>query len=354
MRVSNARIAVWTIVSAIVVCVIAGCTGGKPGQTGGASAKTFRAGLAVDIAGVDDKSFNAANWAGMQRAQTDLNLGPDGVRYIEAKTPADYQTNLAEFASQGYNVVFAGSYSFEDALAAVAPQFPNTKFAIIDGNAPNLPNCEAIHFHEEQSSFLAGYLAGSMTKTKTIGFVGGMEVPLIQKFEAGYRAGAKTANPAVRVLAAYTGDWNDVSKGKTQAEQEFSNGADIVFQAAGKSGLGVIEAAKEKGSGYYAIGVDSDQDDIAPGRVLTSVLKRVDVATYNTIKQAKSGNFTPGTQTFDLKSGGVGLTDMKYTKQDIPPQVLANLAKLTKMIEDGKLAPPTKLEDVSKFSPPQL
>lgn len=337
----------------IFFTLLAGCNGKPSGPS--ANAKEFRAGLAVDIAGVDDKSFNAASWAGMQRADADFHLGPNSVRYIEAHTPADYQTNLEAFASQGYNVVFAGSYSFDDALAAVAPQFPNTKFAIIDGDAPpNSPNCAAIHFREEQSSFLAGYLAGAMTKTKTIGFVGGMDVPLIQKFEAGYRAGAKTANPAVHVVSAYTGDWNDISKGKTQATQEFADGADIVFQAAGKSGLGVIEAAKERGPGYYAIGVDSDQDDIAPGRVLTSVVKRVDVGVYDTIKTSLAGKFTPGTHVYDLKSGGVGLTDMKYTKQDVPPAVLANLTKLTNMIENGTVAPPTKLQDVAGFQPPKL
>lgn len=352
MRISFARGQLALVTTIIIVGLLAGCTGKATGPSG--NSKHFRAGLCVDIAGVDDKSFNAASWAGMQRADADFHLGPDGVRYIEAHTPADYQTNMTAFASQGYNVVFAGSYSFDDALAAVAPQFPNTKFAIIDGDAPNLPNCAAIHFHEEQSSFLAGYLAGAMTKSKTIGFVGGMDVPLIQKFEAGYRAGAKTANPAVRVISAYTGDWNDISKGKTQASQEFADGADIVFQAAGKSGLGVIEAAKERGPGYYAIGVDSDQDAIAPGRVLTSVIKRVDVAVYDTIKTTLAGKFTPGTHVYDLKSGGVGITDMKYTKQDVPPLVLSNLAKLTTMIENGTVKPPTTLPAVAGFQPPKL
>lgn len=337
------------------LALLAGC-GQKQStsQTSGGGVKPFRAGLAVDIAGVDDKSFNAASWAGLQRADSDLNLGPDGVRYIGSKTPSDYEPNLAAFASQGYDVVFAGSFSFEDALASVAPQFPKVKFAIIDGNAPSLPNCEALHFHEEQSSFLAGYLAAAVSKKKTIGFVGGMEIPLIKKFEAGYRVGAKTADPNVKVIATYTGDWDDVSKGKTQAQQEFGNGADIIFQAAGKSGLGVIEAAKEMGPGYYAIGVDSDQDDIAPGRVLTSVLKRVDVATYDTIKRTKDGSFTPGTEVYDLKSGGVGLSDMKYTKQDVPPAVLKNLDTLKQMIIDGKLTPPTTLDAVASFAPPKL
>jgi basic membrane protein A len=353
MRRPFARVVACISFLTLAAAVLSGC-GSKPAAPSAGAAPAFRAGLAVDIAGVDDKSFNAASWAGMQRADTDFNLGPDGVRYIGAKSPSDYEPNLAAFASQGYNIIFAGSFSFEDALSSVAPQFPNIKFAIVDGDAPDLPNCVALHFREEQSSFLAGYLAGAMTRKKTIGFVGGMEIPLIKKFEAGYRAGAKTANPAVRVLDAYTGDWDDVSKGKTQAAQEFGNGADIIFQAAGKSGLGVIEAAKEMGSGYYAIGVDSDQDGIAPGRVLASVLKRVDVAVYDCIRRTKNGTFTSGTLVYDLKSGGVGLSDMKYTKQLVPPAVLANLAKLKQMISDGTVVPPTKLEDVAAFIPPKL
>lgn len=358
------RTRVQHLLSAFLVGLLAGCGGPKPEATSPPSTPaetkvptttpangSLRAALALDTGGVDDKSFNAAAWAGLQRATKEL--GVEG-KYVEAKVEADYKTNLSQFATQGYQIIFAVGYKMEDALKEIAPQFSNVKFAIVDGSAPDAPNCAAIQFKEEQATFLAGYLAASVSKTRKIGFVGGEQIPLIQKFEAGYRAGAKTANPAIEVLSSYTMDWNDIAKGKSQANQQFSNGADIVFQAAGKAGLGVIEAAREKGTGYYAIGVDQDQDDVAPGRVLTSVLKRLDNAVYDFCKKTKEGQFQPGLHLYDLKEGGVGLSEMKYTKKDVPPDVLARLDKLKQAIEDGKIVPPTTLEDAQKFQPPTL
>ncbi len=321
-----------------------------PSATGGPKS-TVRAALALDIGGVDDKSFNSAAWQGLQMAEK--QLGTEG-KFVSAQNASDYKNNLTLFASQNYDIVFAVGYLMEDAVKDVSAQFQNVKFAIVDGNAPERPNCASLQFKEEQATFLAGFLAASVSKTKCIGFVGGQEIALIKKFEAGYRAGAITAKPDIKVLSSYTGDWDDVSKGKSQAQQEFANGADIVFQAAGKAGLGVIEAAKEKGDGFYAIGVDQDQDSIAPGRVLTSVLKRLDNAVLDTIKRVKEGKFVSGKQLYDLKSGGVGLSEMKYTKKDIPAEVLTNLDKLTKMIEDGTVVPPTTLDEASKFSPPKI
>ncbi|HZO86967.1 MAG TPA: BMP family ABC transporter substrate-binding protein [Chthonomonadaceae bacterium] len=348
--------------AALLLGALAGCGAPKPGQAnaatestsgarGAAGGKTIRAAVVLDTGGPDDKSFNAAAVEGLERAKKEL--GVEG-RYVESKDESEYKTNLTSLANDGYDVVFAIGYKMEDALKEVAPQFPSVKFAIADGNAPDLPNTAALKFKEEQGSFLAGFLAASMSKTKTIGFVGGEQIPLIQKFEAGYRAGAKTADPNVKVVSAYTGDWNDQNKGKLQAMQEIANGADVLYHAAGKAGLGVIQAVREKGTGYYAIGVDRDQDDEAPGRVLTSMVKRLDNAVFDTIKRVKEGRFQPGIQLYDLKSNGIGLSAMKFTKQDVPPTVLARLDKVTKMIADGQVIPPTTLEAVQTFQPPKL
>jgi basic membrane protein A len=322
-----------------------------------APGKRFRAALVLDVGGVDDKSFNAAAWAGLQKAQKDLGLGTDDVKYVETKSASDYTPSLRTFATQGYDVVIAVGFAMEDALKQVAAESPDVKFAIIDGNIPaGATNCVSLKFKEEQGSFLVGYVAAAVSKTKKIGFVGGMQIPLIEKFEAGYRAGAKTAgfDPDKQVLAAYTGDWNNVSKGKSQANQLFGNGADIVFHAAGLAGLGVIQAAKEKGKGFYAIGVDLDQDGEAPGSVLTSMVKHLDTAVYDTVKKAKEGRFTPGEQLYDLKQGGVGLSEMKYTKQDVSPAIQANIKKLSAMIADGTVNPPTKLSELAAFQVPKL
>jgi basic membrane protein A len=334
----------------------AGCPKGAPGASGQAAGTPtgLRAALAIDTGGVDDKSFNAASWAGLQRAGTELNLGPDGVKYVEAHEVSDYGTVLSAFATQNYGLVIAGSYSFADALKDVAPQFPAVKFAIIDADAPDLPNCESLQFRSQEAAFLAGYVAARVSKTGTIGFVGGKEGPLIATFLSGYTAGARTASPNVRVLATYAGAWDDVSKGKSQATQQFASGADVVLHVAGKTGLGVIEAAKEKGPGFYAIGCDQDQDGIAPGNVLTSVLKRVDVAVADTVKRTKAGQFTPGKRVYGLKDGGVGITEMKYSKASLPPGTADRLAKLSALIIAGKIVPPTTDDALAGFQPPKL
>jgi basic membrane protein A len=355
------------LVLGLLSVMAVGCPGGKAGD-GGASpqltpetkestggitpaGKPLLVGVVLDTGGVDDRSFNAAANAGLEMAKK--TPGVDG-KYVESNNPSDYTTNLTSFASQNYNLVFAVGFKMAGALKDVSPSFPNVKFAIIDAPAPDQPNCAGLQFREQEGSFLAGYLAASVTKSKKIGFVGGEQIPLIEKFEAGYKAGAKMADPTVVVTATYTGDWNDESKGRSQADQQFGSGADIIYHAAGKAGLGVIEAAKARGAGFYAIGVDQDQDAIAPGRVLTSMVKHIDTAMADTVARVKSGQFEKGTHVYGLKENGVGLSEMKYTRQDVPAAVLAKLDKVKQMIIDGKLVPPTSLKELETFKPPAL
>lgn len=311
----------------------------------------FRAAVVTDVGGIGDLSFNAMAWEGLQRAGKDLGIG---VKFLESKEQADYPTNLRKLAEDGYNLVFAVGFLMEDAVKEVAPKYPKTKFAIIDGNAPKLANCASLKFREDEGSFLAGALAGAMSKKDKIGFIGGMEVDLIKKFECGYRAGAMTARPGIKVISAYTGRWDDPGKGTELAYAQFGQGADIIFHASGSCGLGVISAAKSKGAGYYAIGVDADQDYIAPGRVLTSMMKRVDNAVYSTCESTVAGKFTTGDHVFGLREGGVGLSPLKYTKKDIPPETLAKVETLEKMIVDGKLVPPKTAAELASFKAPEL
>jgi basic membrane protein A len=348
----------------LMLVVLVGC-GGKPdnGQAntpavtpvaGASDTKSkVRAGMVLDTGGVDDRSFNAAAVAGLKDAQQKLGLGDRDIKYLESKDPSDYKNNLMNLTAQHYDVVFAIGYKMVGALKEVAPQFPDVKFAIVDAQAPDAPNCAGLVFKEQEGAFLAGFLAASVSKSKKIGFVGGEQIPLIEKFEAGYKAGAKMADPTVTVTATYTGDWNDESKGRSQADQQFGSGADIVFQAAGKAGLGVIEAARAKGKGYNAIGVDQDQDWIAPGFVLTSMVKHLDTAVSDTIQKVAAGKFTPGTIVYGLKENGVGLSEMKYTKTSIPSDVLAKLDKIKQSIIDGTLVPPTTLKELEAFQPPK-
>ncbi len=312
------------------------------------------AALVLDMGGPDDHSFNEGAVHGLRMGRQKLNLPKSQTKWVESNSPSDYQPNLTALASAPYQVVFAIGYAMFSALKEVAPRYPKVKFAIVDDDAPPFPNCEGLTFKEQEGSFLAGYLAASVSKTKKIGFVGGQQIPLIEKFQAGYTAGAKTADPAVVVTATYTGDWNDETKGRSQAAQQFNAGDDIIYQAAGKAGLGVIEEAKARGKGFYAIGVDMDQDALAPGSVLTSMVKHVDVAVMDTMVRLKNGQFDAGTHIYGLKDGGIGLSPMRYTKQDVPPGVLARLQTLTQMMENGTLKAPVTMQEAAAFHPPAL
>ncbi|MCL5055291.1 MAG: BMP family ABC transporter substrate-binding protein [Firmicutes bacterium] len=310
-------------------------------------------GMVLDKGGLGDESFNDSAYRGLKKAEKKFG-NKMGVKLLESHSSADYYPNLQALAQSGCSIIFAVGYLMTDAVKQVAPQFPNTKFAIIDGVIPNLPNVASLTFKEQESSFLAGFLAGSMTRTKTVGFIGGEKSWLIKKFEAGYKAGVETANPKVRILVGFTGSFSNPSIGEEMALAQFSEGADIIYHAAGACGIGVIAAAKKKGKGYFAIGVDEDQDGLAPGRVLTSAEKHVNVAVYDTIQSFMKGKFTPGIHKYGLKNGGVGLSPMEYTKKDIPPKVLKLLAVYTKAISAGKIVVPETLSELKKFHPERL
>ena len=334
-----------------LVPVLAGCPAKDSAGTASAGAKKVKAGLVTDTGGVNDRSFNQGAYEGMQKAQRDFGCD---IKVQESKANADYVTNLTRFAQAGYSIVFAVGFKMQDALKEVAPRFPNVNFVIIDGDVPKLANCAAYKFREEQGSFLAGALAGLMTKTNTVGFIGGEQMPLIQKFEDGFKAGVKTTNPQCTVTVGYAGVFNDPQKGQELAISQMNAKADIIFHAAGQTGVGVIKAVAAKGAGYYAIGVDRDQDAEAKGRVLTSMIKRGDVAVYQAIKSETEGAFKAGTTTVGLKEGGVSLSPMQYTKQDVPPAVMARVEELRQQIIAGKVVPPATAAELARFVAPKL
>ncbi|GIV11650.1 MAG: BMP family ABC transporter substrate-binding protein [Fimbriimonadales bacterium] len=311
----------------------------------------IRAAMVTDVGGIGDESFNASAWRGLQRAQNELRAE---VRYLESRTAADYVRNLTTLARQGFNVVFAVGFLMEDALSRVAPRFRNTFFGIVDGKAPNLPNCVSLIFNEQEGSFLVGALAGAMTRTNAVGFIGGMNVPLIKKFEFGYRAGVRTTNPRARVLVGYTGNWDDVNKGRELALTQFNQGTDIIYHAAGRCGVGVIRAAQQKGKGFYAIGVDSDQDHLAPGRVLTSMMKRVDTAVFDVCQRVAKGQFRSGTVVYGVREKGVGLSPMRFTRKDVPDRVMNTVRRLEQMIAQGQIKPPFDEASFNRFQPPRV
>jgi basic membrane protein A len=316
---------------------LSGCgPASTPGQAAKEGEKPLTLGIVFDTGGLGDKSFNDSAWRGAQKAEKELGVK---VLKVESTKASDYETNLAQLADQGADLVVGVGISMRPALEKVAPAHPDTKFVSIDGEPLDMPNVRTIQFREEEGSYLVGFLAGLMTKTGKIGFVGGQEIPLIKKFEYGYYAGAKASNQAVVVLPSkYTGNWDNQDTAKVAANLLYGAGADIVYHAAGRAGLGVIAAARE--SKKWAIGVDSDQDGEAPGSVLTSMVKNVDEGIFRTVRDLKEGKFTAGGVVYGLADGGVGTSAFTHTKDIIGPENLASVEAARKAIVEGSVKVP--------------
>ncbi len=307
----------------------------------------------TDTGGLGDKSFNDSAWAGVQMAVQKYGITANVIQSYEQ---ADYVPNLTA-AAQVADVVVAVGFMMQDAVTKVAPQFPNVKFITIDFSV-DAPNVESFLFSENQGAYLAGYLAAAMSKTGKVGFVGGIPIPPVERYQYGYDAGIQTYNVLnganVQVLSGYVGSFDDPAAGKAMTNSQFSEGADIVFAAAGLSGLGTIEAAKDAGPGHFAIGVDQDQDYLAPGYVLTSVMKRVDVAVFDGIQSAINGTFKAGTVTLTLKDDGVGISPMTYTKQLVPASVMHQIDVLKQDVASGQIIVPGTDKELQTFQVPAI
>ncbi len=308
----------------------------------------------TDTGGIGDKSFNDSAWNGVEMAVKNLGVTAN---LIQSYEQADYIPNLSA-AAQVSDVVVAVGFLIQDAVIKVAPQFPNTKFIFIDGSINGIPNVESYIFAQQQGGFLVGYLAAAMTKTGKVGVVAGMPIPPVDSYMYGYEAGVETYNVLhgtnVQVISGYVGSFDDPAAGKAMTESQIAAGADIVYQLAGLSGLGVIDAMKSQPAGYYAIGADMDQDYLAPGHVLVSSLKRVDIGVYDGIKSVIDGTFKGGTILLSLNNGGIGLSPMTYTKQFVPQSVMKEIKVLEQMIIDGKLNIPQTKEEFQSFQVPQI
>lgn len=297
-------------------------------------ADEFKAAMVTDVGGLGDQSFNDAAYRGLEQAKDEFGIE---ITVVESSTMSDYVPNLSSLAEQGYDIVWAIGFLMTDALDEVAQMYPNTTFGFIDGVLDH-SNVASVTFKEHEGSFLAGVAAGMMTEKDKVGYIGGMEFPLIQKFEAGYRAGVKAVNSDAEVLIGYTGAFDDPQGGQEMTFTQFSQGADIIYHAAGACGIGVINAAKEKG--LYAIGVDSPQYHLAPDNVLTSMIKRVDVAVYNEVKSLHEGNFEAGHKIYGLAENGVGVY-MEQLEKMVPEEVVNKVKEYKEKIVGGELEVPT-------------
>jgi basic membrane protein A len=339
------RIGIASGAAAALAALAAGCggSGGSTGTAGAGAAATSSSAkplvvLVTDIGQLNDHGFNQLAYDGLKRAQR--QLGIDG-RVYQSASSQDYIPNLARAAQQGATLVVSVGFDQANAIATTAEKFPQTHFAIVDVDQHDLKgdpqNVEGIVFSEQEVGYLAGYLAGLVERGRgahpAIGSVGGEKQPPVDRYIAGYQAGARKADPGIRLLNAYSQDWVDQAKCKVDALNQIQGGANIVFQVAGGCGLGVIDAAKEKG--VWAVGVDADQSYLGP-QVLTSAMKRVDNSVYDTIKQVLDGTFRGGTNSrFDLKNDGVGLGKISAK---VPRADVAKVEAIRKQIVSGAIS----------------
>lgn len=293
----------------------------------------------TDVGRLGDKGFNDLGWLG---TQTGAKQAGWVARVIETTASTDYDKNLSTAAQQSKLVVSAG-FLMGDAVQRTSKKYPKVKFTIIDYSySPSLPNVLGNIFTPEQSSYLAGIVAAGISKTHTIGFVGGLNVPLIVAFYAGFRAGALSYDRNVKVLAAYTGSFTDQSKGKTSALQEINSGADVIFAAAGASGNGALAAAAQKG--LYGIGVDADQHALHPDSIITSVVKHVEVAAAAAVVAVAKGTFKGGTKLWNLANNGVGLASYHNLASKVPAKVQAAVDKARRGIISGDIKVPVTVK----------
>jgi len=316
---------------------LAAC-GNRASRSDSSNAKTdLKAAIVTDTGGVDDKSFNQSAWEGLQRAQKELGIQ---AKYLESKTDADYIPNIETLVDDDYDLIICIGYQLADALRTEAEANPDKKFAIVDDASIELDNVACLMFEQAQASYLVGYIAGKTTKTNTAGFVIGMATDVMNEFGYGYLAGVKDANPDANILQNNVNSFADTGAGKTAANNMVANNADVIFHAAGGTGLGVIDACKE--AGIWAIGVDSDQSKVAPKTILTSAMKRVDNAVYDEAKAVLDGEYKAGVKTYTLEDGGV---DIAPTTDNLSEELLKEVEDVKAKIVAGEIKVPNNKAD---------
>jgi len=310
----------------------------------------IKVGIVFDIGGKNDRSFNAAAWDGVRRAEKDL---PICLYDVEPGNPTSIEPAMRAFAEKDFDLIVGVGFAQGPIMQKVADDYPNIKFAIIDGvimeadgKTPK-KNVASLVFREHEGSYLVGMIAASKSKSGVLGFVGGMDIPLIHRFKTGYAEGARSINPNIKVIDNYVGvtdaAWNNPGKGKELALSQIGQGADVIFTAAGNSGLGAFDAVEQYGrneqgeASKFVIGVDSNQNMVKPGFVLTSMVKRVDNSVYDVVKEVLSGKFEGGFHVFGLDKDGVAFSMDDNNKGLIPDDVLQKVEVSRQKIIKGEI-----------------
>ncbi|HEY1403035.1 MAG TPA: BMP family ABC transporter substrate-binding protein, partial [Pyrinomonadaceae bacterium] len=330
---------------ALLLCLVAlvcssSCAGGRNEAD---DPSRVRVGIVFDIGGKDDRSFNAAAFEGVKRAERELGVV---LRDVEPGNPTSIEPAMRAFAERGYDLVIGVGFAQAPIMEVVAKDYPNVNFAIVDG-VSQLPNVASLVFREHEGSYLVGMIAARTTKTGRLGFVGGMDIPLIHRFATGYEEGAKAINPNISVYRNFVGvtdsAWNNPGKGKELALSQIGKGADVIFTAAGNSGLGAFDAVEQAGKGadgratHFVIGVDSNQNMVKPGYVLTSMVKRVDNAVYDIVNDVKNKRFQGGIHVFGLDKDGVAFSLDEHNQPLIDPSILQEVEAARQRIIKGEI-----------------
>lgn len=317
----------------LLLALAAGLLAAAAGRA--AAAVNFSPAIVFDFGGKFDRSFNQSASEGAEKFKKDTGIA---YREFEITNAAQRDQAMAQFARRGASIIVAIGFTQASAVEKAAKQFPNVKFTLVDA-VVDLPNVQSVIFREQESSFLCGMAAAMASKAGKVGFVGGMDIPLIRKFALGYIEGVHFVNPAAEVFQNMTGTtpaaWGDPTKGAELAKSQFGRGADVIFHAAGATGIGVMQAAKD--GGKLSIGCDSNQNYLHPGSVLTSAVKRVDVAVYNAFMAAKEGNWRAGQLVLGLKEEGVDYSLDAHNRGLITPEMEAKLNAAKADIISGKL-----------------
>ena len=309
--------------------------------------KVFKVGMITDTGGVNDESFNQSAWKGFQDAQAKYGKDKIEIKYLESKQDADYAPNIDTFVDEEMDLIVGVGFKLEPSITEAAKNYPEQQFALIDavceGEQPE--NVTSLLFEDNASAYLTGLVAGRMTDTNKVGFIGGMESAVIDKFDYGFRAGVKAANPEAEVMVQYANSFTDSALGKTIANQMHSNDVDIIFTCAGAVGIGAIEAAKENGK--KAIGVDQDQNALAPENVITSAMKNIDIAVLDLLGKIVDGTYKGGEIIVNtLAMDGVGLAPT--SDKNVPPDVLEYVNGEAEKVKAGEIKIPANKEEYEK------
>lgn len=338
------------ILALAMVFTLAACGGDKdpeptatPETEGSETATTIKVGMVTDVGGINDQSFNQSAWAGLEALAAE-NEGIE-VQYLESATDADYSANIQTFVDDEYDLIICVGYMLADATREAAEANPDQKFAIIDdATNADLENVACLMFSQEQASYLVGVVAGMMTETNNVGYVQGMVSPNMNLFGIGYVSGVKSVNPDATIQQYNANSFADSAAGAAAATDMVTKGADVIYHAAGGTGAGVISACAD--NGIYAIGVDSDQAYLAPETVITSAMKRVDIASQDISLAVLNGEFTGGVHQYSLENGGV---DIAPTQDLLTEEVIAAVAEAKEKILSGEIVVPTTVEECPDF-----